>query len=166
MRKNSKFGDGFFPGGAMKVENDVPTIFNPRKPRLSQSNAVLTSDHRPYGPFSHVLSRSESRKIYSGPCNDRKSFIYLFIWFFSSQCVRPKTWNRWNNVRGGSWAYSRGWRTNVVRNTRERCVSKQKPLDVFIDILKTVKLRLKTRFFFFLFLFVQNSRNNTSRSIL
>ncbi|KAE9544327.1 hypothetical protein AGLY_001506 [Aphis glycines] len=45
----------------MKVENsDVPTIFNPRKPRLSQSNAVLTSDHRPYGPFSHVLSRSES----------------------------------------------------------------------------------------------------------
>jgi len=48
-------------GGTMKVENDVPTIFNPRKPRLSQSNAVLTSDHRPYGPFSHVLSRSESR---------------------------------------------------------------------------------------------------------
>jgi len=46
----------------MKVENDVPTIFNPRKPRLSQSNAVLTADHRPYGPFSHVLSRSESRK--------------------------------------------------------------------------------------------------------
>lgn len=42
--------------------NDVPTIFNPRKPRLSQSNAVLTSDHRPYGPFSHVLSRSESCK--------------------------------------------------------------------------------------------------------
>lgn len=47
----------------MKVENDVPTIFNPKKPRLSQSNAVLTSDHRPYGPFSHVLSRSESCKV-------------------------------------------------------------------------------------------------------
>jgi len=52
----------FLDTRVMKVENsDVPTIFNPRKPRLSQSNAVLTSDHRPYGPFSHVLSRSESR---------------------------------------------------------------------------------------------------------
>ncbi|VVC31668.1 Hypothetical protein CINCED_3A004366 [Cinara cedri] len=47
--------DQFKDTRVMKVETDVSTIFNPRKPRLSQSNAVLTS-----GSFSHVLSRSES----------------------------------------------------------------------------------------------------------
>jgi len=37
--------------------------------------------------------------------------------------VSPKMWNRWNNAREGSWVYSRGWRTNVVRNMRERCTT-------------------------------------------
>lgn len=74
--------------------NDVPTIFNPRKPRLSQSNAVLTSDHRPYGPFSHVLSRSESCKydvmmFYIIFHNIRDSMVVI-IFFLTFTVCQPE----------------------------------------------------------------------------